>query len=63
MLSKDGFIKTFSKPSNPGKAKNFTNPPDISTYFDGSSVVLTGGRHESSLSQKKPTDMAARKYK
>ena len=34
ILCKSGFIKTYSKPANPGRAKNFTNPPDYQLYFD-----------------------------
>ena len=36
LLSKDGFIKSYSKPSNPSRAKNFTNPPDYAIYFEHS---------------------------
>ena len=36
ILCKSGFIKTYSKPSNPGRAKNFTNPPDYQIYFEQS---------------------------
>ena len=37
ILCKSGFIKSYSKPSNPGRAKNFTNPPDYQMYFDHTS--------------------------
>ena len=59
ILCKDGFIKTYSKPSNPGRAKNFTNPPDYQIYFDHAGLSTTtatgGGKNQLNESHSPPT--------
>ena len=38
VLSREGFFKHFSKPANPGKARNVANPPDYSVYYQADGV-------------------------